>query len=728
MGTEKRSSFEYVAALDGLRAIAVLGVLIFHAVPTALKGGFVGVDVFFVLSGYLITSIILHDLRDGSFSLRRFYERRIQRLLPNATLTIFVTVLLWLILLTPSAALSTAKHGLATMFSLSNFYLVEYAGGYWSTSASSFPLLHTWSLAVEEQFYLIFPTILWLIVRRPGRRAILIVGGMLSALLVLGIGMSHYYPDAAFYLLPSRMWELLLGAMLAALYVRSEGRHPERSPRAVRAWDVGGWLGLAGVWAAYFLISDQSQLSGAVALLPTVGTLLVLTAVARNAGSLNRVLSWKPFVKVGRVSYSLYLWHWPLIVFGRDYALMAGWPEYVGIVLGVVSGISLSLLAYHFVEVPLRRRGAGRRRRLLTIATGFATCLFFLAAVFAWNSTGSSSGKIVLQSASAAMVTVSTQSQTGARGSQASTSASTSAPTTTTTTMPSKVELSSKNGLIYYYQPVYKALAYDADFTMKDAMDLATSLRFQDMFFPPVRPEADHMYTKGGVVHLWGAPTPEVMVIGSSHAMMYAAQIDAICSELKLSVAFFVANGHPVIPDAVRGKAAAYAPFYQSQARYLTKWKPRTVLVIDRWDCYEQGNKTFVTGFDQFLGSLAAMHSHAIVLTQPPAMSVGDDVNLREFAAKALSRNLPPPPIRPDRNEAYRLATVRYLQFMAAKYPNMQLLRPDLLFYNPDKTVKYVSEHQFLYADDDHLTEAGAAMVGPLIEQAIIKANDLTVN
>src|SRR5216684_3690975 len=146
----------YSAPLDGIRAIAILAVLIFHISPVVLKGGFAGVDVFFVLSGFLITSILLHDIRDGSFSMREFYLRRVQRLLPNVVVTVFAVVLLWTLLMPPSQAIQAGRHGLWTILNLSNIYIWRNLGGYWGDAAEWAPLLHTWSLAVEEQFYLFF--------------------------------------------------------------------------------------------------------------------------------------------------------------------------------------------------------------------------------------------------------------------------------------------------------------------------------------------------------------------------------------------------------------------------------------------------------------------------------------------------------------------------------------------------------------------------------------------
>src|SRR5689334_9054781 len=157
---------EYSRPLDALRAIAILGVLVFHVNPVWLGGGFLGVDVFFVLSGYLITSVILHEIRKDQFSLREFYLRRVQRIIPNAVLMIVTTVGLYAFLFPPSTAAPVAKHAIWALLSFSNVYILNNTGGYWEQSAASLPLLHTWSLAVEEQFYVLFAPLLMLLTRR----------------------------------------------------------------------------------------------------------------------------------------------------------------------------------------------------------------------------------------------------------------------------------------------------------------------------------------------------------------------------------------------------------------------------------------------------------------------------------------------------------------------------------------------------------------------------------
>ena len=204
----------YSAPLDGLRAIAILAVLVFHVAPTALPGGFTGVDVFFVLSGFLIASIIRHDVVDGSFTLREFYTRRLQRLLPNVVLTVTAVVLLWWMLLPSSAARQAAAHGLWALVSLSNVFVWRDLGSYWGNAAESAPLTHTWSLGVEEQFYLLFPALFALALRR-SRRPALWVGAVAAASAIWCAGWGSRDPAATFYLLPSRVWGLLAGVLLS---------------------------------------------------------------------------------------------------------------------------------------------------------------------------------------------------------------------------------------------------------------------------------------------------------------------------------------------------------------------------------------------------------------------------------------------------------------------------------------------------------------------------------
>ena len=374
----------YVPALDGLRAVAILGVLVFHILPGALPGGFTGVDVFFVLSGYLIASVILHDLRARRFSMREFYLRRIQRLLPNAVVMVGSTVGLATLFFLPSFVAQVAEHGLWTLANLSNFFIVHHFGGYWQDVATATPLLHTWSLAVEEQFYLALPVTLWLLarpalLRRPraqSHAALAVLCGLATASYLLALSGTWANPVPTFYLLPARAWEPLLGAALAVWRVPAAAGLPLRdtAPASSRQLEIVGWAGLAMIVAAYFVTREGEEFPGWIALLPTVGTLAVLFAIGERPTAAGQLLARPAMVGIGKLSYSLYLWHWPLLVFARTWCEWNGHSPQLGTWIGAALGILLAVLAYWAIERPLRRRGPGRRRRLLVLAAGFLLC------------------------------------------------------------------------------------------------------------------------------------------------------------------------------------------------------------------------------------------------------------------------------------------------------------------------------------------------------------------
>lgn len=318
------SSIGYIPALDGLRALAMLGILVFHMVPGSIPGGFLGVDIFFVLSGFLITAVMVHETANGIFSFREFYRRRVQRLVPNATLMILVTMLLWLLVLTPSAAENVARVGLTALFGASNIYLWLTTGGYWGDDTWSLPLLHTWALSVEVQFYVFFPVVLWLLLRRGRRQTHLALGALALISLAGALWSSRAAPNAGFYLLPTRAWQFLLGALLALPWLQRPLTRSHPSSVSGRLREIGGWVGLLVMLAGFVLMSSGDTWSGLVRLVVTLSAALVILAGLDQQGKLTRVLSWRPAAAMGKISYSLFLWHLPFIVFGTTYARVVG--------------------------------------------------------------------------------------------------------------------------------------------------------------------------------------------------------------------------------------------------------------------------------------------------------------------------------------------------------------------------------------------------------------------
>ncbi len=296
----------YRPHIDGLRAVAILSVLSYHAGASWLPGGFLGVDVFFVVSGFLITRILLKDFAASSFSLWEFYKRRILRIVPALAVVLVATTLAAMALLLPGELLDYSRSLINASLSISNIYF-WHSIDYFGRAAWHMPLLHTWSLAIEEQFYLLYPVLLWLFhtVFRGRLRSPVLVLTLLS--LAACWFMDQRWPTAAFYLLPARAWELGIGCVLATC----------RDSTASRA--VSTACSVAGV--VLLLVPMAQATAESVGSLwpkslPTcLGTALLIGFAERTI--VGRVLSWRPIVFIGLVSYSLYLWHWPVLVFAR---------------------------------------------------------------------------------------------------------------------------------------------------------------------------------------------------------------------------------------------------------------------------------------------------------------------------------------------------------------------------------------------------------------------------
>ncbi len=332
----------YRADIDGLRAVAVSLVVLFHAFPSLLPGGFVGVDIFFVISGYLIGSILLREFAAGSFTYRSFYARRIRRIFPALLLVLTACYAFgWFELLADEFKQLGAQIAGGAGF-VSNIVLWKGAG-YFATQAEKQPLLHLWSLGVEEQFYIVLPIAFWIAFKF--RRGPLIAIALLwIASFVVNIVSVQQHPVAAFYLPSGRFWELMTGCALAWL-------------QKVKRLEVGRWvnaisvIGAGMIAVAVVLINEKRIFPGWWALLPVLGATLLIAAGPR--ATVNRaLLSRQVLVQVGLVSYPLYLWHWPLLVFGR--ILDAATPSVVFRLAAVAASIVLAFLTTYLVEKPIR--------------------------------------------------------------------------------------------------------------------------------------------------------------------------------------------------------------------------------------------------------------------------------------------------------------------------------------------------------------------------------------
>ncbi|WP_442008131.1 SGNH hydrolase domain-containing protein [Mycobacterium sp. 2YAF39] len=373
--------------IEGLRAIAVLAVVLFHADIPGIGGGFIGVDVFFVISGFLITGLLWREVGGtDSVRLRGFWGARARRLLPASAFVGVVTAITLVILVPPLLAKTFLIDGIASALYVSNFWFFLQATDYFASETIPSPFQHYWSLGVEEQFYLVWPLVIictaWLIRRMrrrsgahalPSKTPYLVVLSLIAVTsLAASVIVTRLWPTAAFYLLPTRAWELAFGG-LVALTVSQWGRIP------LRVAAIVGWIGIGAVLFACYQFSATTLFPGTAALIPVVGTALVIGAgCAAPDRGVGRVLSWRPMRAIGELSYSWYLWHWPVLVLAP---ILVGHPLSLPwrLVAVLVSAV-LAVLTLRLIENPLRfagrvRRSAGWSLALGGAATAVAVCV-----------------------------------------------------------------------------------------------------------------------------------------------------------------------------------------------------------------------------------------------------------------------------------------------------------------------------------------------------------------
>jgi len=364
----QQSGLQYRPDIDGLRAVAVLAVVFCHA-GLSFPGGYVGVDVFFVISGYLITGLILKDLRLQRFSMLDFWERRVRRILPALAVTLIATLVAAWFLMLPDDLVGLGKSVVAVALLSANLYFWRDTG-YFAQVAEEKPLLHTWSLAVEEQFYLFVPfglALIWRLWRGRYMMTLLVLATALSFL--LSVLMPPARSDVNFYLLPTRAWELFAGALLAI--------------RPQFGLNLGermkGMLSLLGIllilWPC-FAYTKETPFPGLTAVPPVLGAVLIIWGGTGGAGGvITRILASRPMVFIGLISYSLYLWHWPILAFARYLAITPPGPWLRGGL--AAASIPLAILSWKYIETPFRKRSPSPSRRMV-LAGGFATLLLFM--------------------------------------------------------------------------------------------------------------------------------------------------------------------------------------------------------------------------------------------------------------------------------------------------------------------------------------------------------------
>ena len=361
---------EYRREIDGLRALAVLPVILFHAGFQTFSGGFVGVDVFFVISGYLITSIILAELEQGKFSIINFYERRARRILPALFLVMFVCLPFAWFLMAPGDMKDFSETVVSVNVFLSNV-LFWRVSGYFDTAAELKPLLHTWSLAVEEQYYLLFPIFLIIIYRVGRRRITFVLSAFFIVSLAAAVWGSYNKPTAAFFLLPTRGFEILIGALLS--FFLSSVTFSKNRIKKQLVNQLISFVGFILVVYSIFAFDKKTPFPSLFTLVPTFGAALIILS-ANSDTLVGKLLACKLFVAVGLVSYSAYLWHQPILAFSR--IAYADEVNQTLIFILLFATFLMAFLSWKFVEMPFRKRDYISKRSLFSFVALCST--FFL--------------------------------------------------------------------------------------------------------------------------------------------------------------------------------------------------------------------------------------------------------------------------------------------------------------------------------------------------------------
>lgn len=376
--------------IEGLRGIAVLLVVAFHVGIPGVSGGFLGVDIFFVLSGYLITGILVKEMnKSGKIRFVQFYARRVRRLLPASALTVISVLIAGVLLLSPLEMIGLSKTAFATSAYTSNLWFMHQAANYFAPEIETNPLLHTWSLAVEEQFYVMWPLIILLAFRSGSRRRLAIWMGAVSAIsFALCIWLTQTRQPWAFFGTPARAWEFGLGGLAALLSAAHLKQY-------ARLWAWIEWPALVGTLAAACYFSPRIRFPGYAAMLPVLGTAILLIAGLIHPGkSIPRMLSTPVLVFLGSVSYSWYLWHWPLLVFVSIFIPYVPLLDRIGI---AVISLAIAFLTSRFFEDPLRYKTYLVQRPRLSLALGMLVTICGMSVALLCHKASVTEGSTPLQ-------------------------------------------------------------------------------------------------------------------------------------------------------------------------------------------------------------------------------------------------------------------------------------------------------------------------------------------
>lgn len=642
----------YRAEIDGLRTIAVIPVILFHLGYSFMCGGFYGVDVFFVISGYLITKILVKNIEEDNFSMFNFWIRRVKRLLPLLIVVVLSTLIFSYFFVFKPIVKDISKDVFPAVYSYFNFHALYDFGNYWGGQAEQSFFLHTWSLSVEEQFYVAYPFFLFFCYKyfRNFFIPILIITTISFGLFLFFLKVNKDV-DTAFYMLPTRIWELSIGGLIGLLM--------KDRLNTLKLANIFPLFGLCLILLSYLF---SGKTIGYMVVFPILGSVLIILFASSN-DPIGKLLSNKSFVIIGKLSYSLYLWHWPLIVLFKnfEYQLYDINKHFINLLIILITFL-LSYLSYNLVENKTRNYIHTPKLVLLGLVIISSLTLYLKSQYF------------------------------------------------------NTEYISSYNQLANYgnynISPIQNRAEYSNDYLGKMFIRLS---------------KYDSAYKKEGITRRIQNKNPELLLIGDSHGFMFARLLDEISLELNISNSFYTFIGAKPFFNLQNIKRQESNSFFtekqkveyaQSLLSNIDKWMPKIVVICCRWETITEKEKMY---FQQLLALLEKKNSKVLLFTQPPLLVFGNK-NVRQYLsyldlnpATNNEYNL----LRIENNLVIKHNN--YIKSFTSKYSNVYVYD---VYENMIKNnkVKITKGKDVLYFDDDHLSYQGALLHRSGIYE-LIKAN-----
>lgn len=634
---------KYRQEIDGLRTVAIIPVIVFHLDHRYLTGGFFGVDVFFVISGYLISQLIIDDIEKGSFSMYHFWLRRIKRLLPLLLFVLLTTLIAAYFFLFKPNIKYISNDIFPALFSYSNFHLLHNFGDYWGIKAEQSFFLHTWSLSIEEQFYLLYPFFLFLSYKYFKNIIIpiltLTVVSLFLFLYFTVINKSIHNINTSFYMLPTRIWELGIGGLSGIMFSKYQN------------FRVSKYHHILPVVGLFFILISCFLGIKKLYLLPVIGTSLIIIFCTSN-DIIGKLLSTKLFILIGKLSYSLYLWHWILIRFIQNLPHLFETVD-TFLINGIVLSTTflLAYFSYNFIENTTR---------------------------YNYNTPG-----IVLAGV--------------------------------TLVVGLTLYLQSNYFKPYYESKYNKQISYMKFYDISPKLsDLNNFINDNSLFYNFLIPERlqkfNDAYKKDGIFLNTKYGNPKIMLIGDSHGVMWAKTIEEISDKLGLSLSSYTSNGSSPFFNVENIKSQEENLYYdknqrveyaESIIRNIENWEPKIIILACRWEYYV--NKKEVIELVKYLENRKI---RVLMLNQPPIFNFMDDKNAGQYFTYLGIE----PVVGYNYFELNNQKNVKYgndfLKYIAKEYKNVTVYDVYKNMTNGNK-VKISLDNEIFYFDGDHFSIRG---------------------